>query len=827
MKVSLNWLKKHVDLPPEATPEEIAKRLTFSGLEVEAVTNRAKGLEKVVVGEILERKPHPDADRLSLTKINVGGGEPLGIVCGAKNIAAGQKIPVAVVGALIPNGLEIKAAKIRGQSSSGMLCSLDELLLPKDWQAEDGIFILDPKAKVGTPFAEYLGFDDWILTLNVTPNRGDALSHIGVAREVAALFGVSLKTEDVKFKEQPGGKYPVEIVNSAGKDLCPSYFGRLIENVKVGPSPKWLKNALESVGIRSHNNVVDITNYVLFEAGQPLHAFDAEKIAHGGKIRINVRKAKAKEKFHTLSDKVVDLVPEDLVIAAGSGDGEAVALAGVMGGKDSEVSDSTTTVFLEAAEFNSSSVRKTSRRLGLLSDAAYRYERGIDSARVQWAMDLACYLFQEHAGGKVHKVFMAPGSDELPSASVIRLRVTEAERLLGKAPSRDQTVAFLRAEGIHAEITAGESDVVEATVPYWRKDLKTPVDLIEEVARLWGYDKLSGKLPLAGIGEREPKGSKRGSYFLTRRVRRHLASLGFFEALNYGFTSHEKLEKLGITEKNLVEIVNPVSLDYAVMKPTLVTGLLENLQKNFAHRKKDLRLFEVRRTFVKSEAPQFGDDKRLETHVEERIKLSMAVTGAEIDENWQGKASPVSFYSLKGVLESVFQLLGAGGLQFRAADSISFLHPGQTAEIVRGNRVLGVMGKLHPKVEKKFEFEQDVFVAEIDLQTLLSEDMKLVTFKEFSHFPTVERDFSALVKDSITADQMKQAVLKLAKPLVKSVTFFDVYKGSRVPEGHVSYAFRVVLGSDSHTLTDEEIHKTQESVMKGLEKEFSARFAGL
>ena len=827
MKISLNWLKTHVDLPPEATPQEIAKRLTFSGLEVERLTYRAEGFDKIVIGEILERNQHPNADRLSLTKINVGAGDPLEIVCGAQNIKPGQKIPVALVGAKIPSGLEIKPAKIRGVASSGMLCSLDELMLPKEWQSEDGIYLLDKAAVVGTPVAEYLGLDDWLLELNVTPNRGDALSHIGVAREVAALFDSVLKQQELSVKESGAGKYPVEIVNSAGAELCPSYYGRLIEGVKVGPSPDWLQKRLESVGIRAHNNIVDITNYVLFEVGQPLHAFDAKKISQDGKIRINVRHAKAKEQLLTLSDKMVELVSSDLVIAAGSGDGKAAALAGVMGGKDTEVSEGTADVFLEAAEFFSSSVRKTSRRLGLLSDAAYRYERGVDSAKVRWAMDLASQLMAEHAGGKVQKTFMAPGSDKLPTQPMIRLRVSEVARLLGKAPEKEQMISFLRAEGIHAEPAAGESDVVQVLVPHWRKDIKTSVDLIEEVVRLWGFDNLVGRLPLGGIGEREPKSSKRVSYFLTRRVRRHLASLGFFEALNYGFTSNERLDKLGIPEQDRVIIQNPVSADFGVLKPTLVAGLLENLEKNFAHRKKDLRLFEVRRVFARDEAAQFGGDNRLENGVRERLKLAFVMTGADSDETWSGKPTPVSFYALKGVLESVFQMLGAGGLQFRSAGSVSYLHPGQTAEIVRGGRVLGVIGKLHPKVEKLHGFEQDVFTAEIDLETLLTENQRTATFKQFSLYPSVERDFSAEVSESVSAEELRAAVVKLAKPLVRSVAFFDVYKGSRITEGHVSYAFRVVLGADSHTLTDEEIQKVQQSIMQGLEKDFSARFAGL
>jgi phenylalanyl-tRNA synthetase beta chain len=828
MRISYRWLKDYVNLPEQATPEDLARRLTFSGLELESLTSLAQGLEKVVVGQILERNQHPNADRLSVTKIDIGLPEKLEIVCGAQNIAAGQKIPVATLGAVIPNGLEIKAAKIRGVPSQGMLCSLDELLLPKEWQVEDGIFLLDAEAKVGTPLAEYLGREDWILELNVTANRGDALSHLGVAREAAALYGVTAKLPELSLEPASSGKIRAEVVNQVSRDLCPRYFGRVVEGVKVGPSPNWLKQKLETVGIRSINNVVDITSFVMFEMGQPLHAFDADKLRQGGDtIHIGVREARAGERFLTLGDKEVELVPEDLVICAGEAQ-EAVALAGVMGGQNSEVDDGTENVFLEAAEFHPVRVRKTGRRLSLLTDAGYRFERGVDTGRVRWALDRATDLLQKFASGRAGAEASSAGAEELEPMTQIRLRISDLERTLGRSPDQPRVIQILRGLGIVAEAAAGEQGVVNVQVPRWRRDLRRTIDLVEEVARIWGFENLESRLPLGGVGETEAVETGRRSNFQVRRVRRHLASLGFFESLNYGFTSPDQLRKAfaaGDLEK-LVEIANPVTADFSVMKPSLLTGLLENAALNFAHRRPDLRLFEVRRVFRRAPENE-GTDPRLDTGVAEQRRLALLMTGAEVDEFWEGKAKPVDFYSIKGTLESILELLNVGGVQFEPGSGASFLHPGQCATLKQGKKSLGVVGRLHPRVEKSFDFEQDIFFADLDLDSLVANERKQTQFRAFSNFPRVERDFSALVSDTVNAQMIRALVSKAAKPLMKDFYFFDVYRGSRVPTGHVSYAFRLILGADDHTLTDAEISSVQEKVMKELEREFQAKFAGL
>jgi phenylalanyl-tRNA synthetase beta chain len=825
MKISLQWLKQYIDLPAGTTTEEIAHRLTFSGLEIEGIEKRSKGFEKVFIGKILERTQHPNADRLSLTKITLGGDEVLEIVCGAQNIKAGDIIPVATIGAHLPNGMEIKAAKIRNVASSGMLCSPEELCLPKPEGHTDGIYQLPEDAPLGKNFAEYLGLDDEILEVNVTPNRGDALSHIGVARDVAGLFGVNLKYPEVKSHALSGAT--VRVDNQVG-DACPAYFARLIKGVKVGPSPEWLRKRIESIGQRSISNVVDATSFVLWEVGQPLHAFDAAKIKDQDGIRIQIRPAKQGEAFASLTGKDLQLDEKDLVIAAGTLS-KTVALAGVVGGANSEVSVETVDVLLECADFNPGQVRKTNRRLALLTDAAYRFERGVDQSRIEWALNRATDIILASAGGEVQETAQSQETTKnlsQPKLS-LRLRLSEVQKLLGKTPDLQTTMGLLRSIGIGAEVAAGEQNVLSVHVPGFRRDLRRTVDLIEEVARLWGYDKLDAKLPVGGISQEE--GGRR-AYFQVRRIRRHFTSLGFYEAQNYGFTSMQELKRV-LNEQELVGTVmlaNPLNEDFAVMKPTLLPGLLRSMANNVSHKREIVRLFEMRRVF-RAKGPQDPVlEARLETGVKEVLQLGVVMTGLDGAIDWSGKVKECDFFSIKGALESVLQLLGQEtSVQFRPGTSLSYFHPYQCAELVQGKRVLGRIGRLHPRVEKNYDLSKPVYALELELESLLETAAGVTRFKAFGRFPAVERDFSATVPNTVNAQMIRSLVTREAKPLLRDLNFFDVYKGSRVPEGHTSYAFRIVLSSDDHTLADKEIQDIQESIMKKMESEFGARFAGL
>jgi phenylalanyl-tRNA synthetase beta chain len=820
LKISLNWLKDFINLSAEVTAEEIASKLTFAGFEVESVAPQGAGLENVVVGEILERNRHPNADRLSLTKINVGAETHLEIVCGAQNIAAGQKIPVALVGAKLPNGLEIKASKIRGSASEGMLCSLDELCLPADWQKEDGIFQLESGAKIGMGLSEHLGLTDVILEVSVTPNRGDALSHLGIARELAALYGLQVAAPSTpNVKEEFA--CPVILSNKA-PELCLRYFGRSIRGVKVGPSPAWLKKRIEAIGLRSVNNVVDCTAYTMFELGQPLHAFDQKKLGKN----VGIRLAREGEKILTLSGKEVSLLTQDLLI---TGDERPAALAGVMGGLETEVDDGTTELFLESAEFLPISVRKTGRRLALLTDAGYRFERGVDPLMVEMALQRATELILKVAGGEASSVVSAKGSSE--QGVSLRLRLNEVAKILGKSPDIQKVISLLRGLGLGAELSAGEQGVVQVSVPPRRRDLKRTVDLVEEVARIWGFEHLEGRLPLGGFGEADRAGSKRRSYFQVRRIRRHLASLGFAEALNYGFDSQEAIAEIYDDSflQRLVKIQNPVSSDFGFLKPGLLSGLLRNAELNLARGRKDLRLFEVRRGFltVSPEAKTEANDGRLQTFVEETGLVSILATGNESDGFWDNRSQNFDFFSLKGMVESVFEMLGLDRPEFRPQLGPVKLHPGQAAEVWCRGQCAGWLGRVHPALEKKKGFESPLYVAEIKMDSLVSSVRKVARLQPYSNFPTVDRDFSLLVKEEVLASRIEAEVKKVAKPLLKEFHFFDVYRGERVPAGHVSYAFRITLGADDRTLTDNEIQDLQSKVMKALEKQVAGRFAGL
>ncbi|MCO5141518.1 MAG: phenylalanine--tRNA ligase subunit beta [Oligoflexia bacterium] len=817
MKVSLSWLRDYIDLPNDVRPEEVASKLTFSGFEVESVEVQGAGLEQVVIGQIIEKEKHPNADRLSVTKIDIGEETKLNIVCGASNIKVGQKIPVALIGATIPNGLTLKPTKIRSVASEGMLCSLDELLLPKEWQSEDGIFILPETVKVGQKFKDYLGYSDTILDISVTPNRGDALSVMGIAREVAALYSLPVKAKEEK-PSLKGKKSQFKIENLVGEEFCPQYLGCEIRGVKIAESPDWLKTRLEAVGLRSINNIVDCTAYIMWDMGQPMHAFDLDKLSSS---KVKIRYAQDKENFETLANKKVELESTDLVIAD---EKKAIALAGVIGGANSEVSDQTKNIFLECAEFSAVSVRKTGRRIATLTDAGYRFERGIDPNRVGIALDRAIEMIISLAGGEA---FEKVGFSKNFERESMRLPMSDVAKLLGRGPDIHRATQILRSLGFSAEVAAGEPEVIKVQVPSWRKDISRPTDLIEELVRVWGFENLESKVPVGGVAADEPEISKRRSYFQTRRIRRHLASLGFNECLNYAFTSYDELTKVLAKDElsKLVKILNPVSEDYAVMKPNLLSGLLHNAKYNMAHRQKDLRLFEIRKVFEQSEKRA---DPKLDTGTKESFVLAILWSGAENDEVWDGKAKQADFYSLKGVLDSIFAMLGQKGVQYQASNlAHSYFHPGQAALLSIGKKSIGGIGRIHPIVKMRFEFESNVYYCEIDLDSILTDKAKIARFKEFSKFPRVERDFSVLVSDTIQADELKSFVLQEAKPFIQELVFFDVYKGERVPAGHTSYAFRIFLSSQENTLADKEIQEIQDKVMKGLSSKYNAKFAGL
>lgn len=847
MKVSLSWLKEYVDLPQNVTVEEIAEKLTYAGLEVDAIEDQGKGLDKVFVGKILEKKQHPNADRLSLTKISVGAAlgdkeQVLSIVCGAQNIAEGQKIPVATIGAIIPNGLEIKPSKIRGEASEGMLCSPAELQIDHP-EGEKGIFILDEAAELGMPFAKYLGKNDVVFDLGITPDRGDALSHIGVARDLAALFDCELKVPNPQVSEVES---PCEVsVQTEIPNHCPVYFARYVEGVKIGPSPDWLRERVESIGLRSINNVVDISSYVMFEIGQPIHTFDANTLVEDNRIKITVRDAKEAEAFSTISHRELELNPNDIVIAAGEKGQVAAAMAGVMGSDKTEVSDSTTNVLIESAVFDSSRVRATNRNYTMLTDAAYRFERGVDPAKLAWACDRTAELIVKVAGGSVGPRIENKEAGEYLNAEpkTITVAAREIIRLLGRAPEKELVVKLMERLGFGVKLVGEEG--FSFTIPTWRNDITIAEDIIEEIVRLWGFDKLHSKLPEAFVANETAVTVQERQL---RSARKLFTAWGFSEALNFTFTNLEA-ELLGLEDwfaaskemdaeairkeldADFVRLESPLGEGFNLLRRDLIPGLVRNVRLNAAHRTHDVRLFEIRPTF-KNVGPAKKSDPRTETLTKENLRLGFVAGGATIREDWQGSNERVDFFHLKGWMEMALASFGKeSGVRFakpKAASEVPYyLHPGQTAILVQGNRPVGFVGKVHPFVCKQNDIRVDLFAAELDLDWALSRELRKHRFKSFGKFPNVERDFSATVSESISADDLRAAVRSSVKDLLREVKFFDVYRGERIPEGHVSYAFRVVLGSDADTLADKEIQEAQQKIISTLQDKYQAQFAGL
>lgn len=813
MKISFNWLKDYVHLAEDVTPEQVGDKLTFSGNELEGVEKQGAGLEQVFVGEILEIAPHPDADRLQVTKtITSPGGEPLQIVCGARNIKVGQRIPVAVIGASLPNGLAIKASKIRGVPSQGMLCSAEELHLQVE-QKEEGIFVLPEDAPVGENFATYMGFDDTILDISVTPNRGDVLSHIGMGREVAAVYQTKVRIPDFKTPATRQNSGNVSIANEVGDD-CPLYLGQLVEGVKVAPSPPWLKAKIESVGLRSINNVVDITSFVMFEVGQPLHAFDADLLRESGEIQIKIRNGKKEDVFHSISHEKHQLTENDIVIAAGKEGQIPAALAGVMGAADTEVSEKTVNVLLESAVFSQARVRKTAKRTNIQSDASYRFERQVDQSKVRWALDRAASLLVEIAGGQAFEPVVCE-TKALVSPADIALSLSRMRAFLSLDLTESEVIGILHRLGFCVEKLA--EDKLQVFVPPHRHDIELAEDVMEEIARVHGYANIPARLPVGMFKE-----VKQAAQHLEEKnkIRENLTASGFFEAVNFSFSNRNILGNFyEVTDAD--EIDNPVSQDFTHLKRSLLPGLWENVLFNVKHQYKDLRFFEIRKVFFPD---QSRVDEKLDTGYREHTSLALMATGSVLDEHWSSFNHSYDFFELKGALENCFGVLRRKGLQFGKKEAPSYFHPGQTASLRLGKAAIGFIGRLHPRLEK--EVGQPIFAAEINLDDALEQRSAKLKYKHFSKSPRVERDFSCVIANSVAGTDILQAVQKVGKPYVTNAFFFDSYTGDRVPEGHVSYAFRVVLDSGERTLTDKEIHEVQDKIMSKLEADFSATFAG-
>ncbi|HHP50457.1 MAG TPA: phenylalanine--tRNA ligase subunit beta [Moorella mulderi] len=796
MRIPYNWLKKYVkvDLPSQ----ELAHLLTMAGLEVEGIEDLSLKCKGVVVGEIRSLEPHPYADRLWVCQVDVGE-RVIQLVTGAPNVRAGQKVAVALEGARLPDGQEIKRASFRGVVSQGMLCSPQELGLdPGLFSAEEreGIISLPPDSPPGEDISRALGLEDQVLVLELTPNRGDCLSIWGVAREVAALTGAPLCWPHLQLEEE-GNIEEWIAVEIESPELCPRYLARVVTGVKVAPSPAWLQGFLRACGLRPINNVVDITNFVMWEMGQPLHAFDYDKL--GGK-RIIVRTARPGEKIVTLDGEERLLDPSMLVIAD---EKDPVAVAGVMGGLESEVTFSTCSVLIEAACFDNISIRRTSKRLGLRSEASLRFERGVDVEAVPKAADRAAQLMAQLAGGKV----IGGRLDAYPRKFfpvTISLRPERVNELLGTSlPSREIKELL---ERLHLEVR-GEGPF-QVKVPSFRRDLKEEADLIEEVARIYGYDRITPTLP--GQVTSRPKQTWRQKWEQKGREAAFLAGLS--EVVTYSFISPRIWDHLLLPPEHpwrrALKIANPLKEDHSVMRPSLLPGLLQVALRNFNRKVTSLEIYEVGRVFL----PREGDLP------EEPLRLAGLVMGVR-DRAWNRPTPPLDFYYLKGVVENILSRVRCPGVIFEATSSLPFLHPGRAALLEKGEEVLGYLGELHPQVLKNIDLPCRACVFELDWERVGRHSQDYPRHQPLPRYPSVERDLALVVKEEVPARAVEEVIKEAGGDMLWSCRLFDVYRGDPVPPGCKSLAFSLVFRVPHRTLTEEEVNRR----MKRIEEELVFR----
>lgn len=816
MKVTLNWLRQLVNFDWSA--EELAERLTLLGLEVEGIENHAADFEGVVVAQVITRDKHPNADKLSVCRVNDGTGERQ-IVCGAQNFQAGDKVPLILPGATLPPSqpgekpFTIKVGKIRGIESHGMLCSPKELGLAAD---ADGLLILKPEAQVGQPFAQYLGrsSSDTVLDLEVTPNRPDLNSIIGIAREISAVTGNPLRLPQAQPESPADAPKTADLVDVRldAPDLCPRYIARVITGVKIGPSPDWLVNALEKVGVRSINNVVDITNYVLMETGQPLHAFDYHLLHKGStsKPTIVVRRANTKEAFVTLDEQSHELSDENLLIAD---DAKGIALAGVMGGANTEINDQTTDVLLESAWFLPSNIRRTSKSLSLRTDASYRFERGADIGIADYASLRAAQLIVELAGGT-----LAQGAvDAYPhpyTPKQITLRHEKANALLGLELTAEEMDGHLSSLGLKSgprkprPVDAPQTPTEPSTftIPTWRPDLKREIDLIEEIARLYGVDKIPSTPPRGAIGSN----AYDAIHDQLAEARNILASTGLLEA--QGQTLIAETSARWITETPVL-LHNPLSSDMNALRPSLLPGLLDSLHHNASHQNHSAPLFEVGRIFL----PDNNGTR------EER-RVAIALTGQRSQHFWQDTDQNQNFdiYGLKGIVESFLEFFGLRGIQFARREQPTGLLV-ESASITIGGKVqLGELGQLQPAIGQKLDLRHPVFLAELNLDQLIARRVTSRNLKALPSHPAIRRDIAFVIPDSISHDQVLTAVRKAKPSDLESTELFDVFRGKNVPEKHKSVAYAFTYRAGDRTLTDNEVNAQHNKIVERLKQDLSA-----
>lgn len=816
MKVSLKWLSEYTAVPEDL--KAFCDRLDLTGTGVEGVEKTGEAFEGVVVGHVLTCEPHPDSDHMHVVTVDVGAEEPVQIVCGAPNIAADIKVPVALVGAVLPGDFKIKKSKLRGVVSCGMCCSRRELGLGQD---HSGIWVLPDDAPVGQPMADFMGAGDTVLDLEITPNRPDCLSMVGMAREVGAMYQQPVtwplaadveKLPAVTAGEDVAGAVTVEVPDAA---RCPRYTARVIDNVKVGPSPEWLAERVTAAGGRSINNVVDVTNYILYLYGQPLHAFDFAKVASAdGCAHIIVRAAADGEHLVTLDGEDRELTSDMTVIATPE---RAVALAGVMGGENSEVTEETTCVLLESAAFERGRTSRTSRNLGLISEASMRYERGVDDHLCEVVSQAAAALLAEVSGGTVR-----PGVVdvyELPTARPeLIFRIPRFVAMMGADIPADFIEGILVRLGCAVEAT-DDASVLSVLPPTFRPDLEREIDLYEEVLRLWGMDRIPPTLP----GGRERVGARTPEQETVRVINDTLRASGMNETMTYSFAEPGDIERLRLPAEGLglaVELLNPLNADMSVMRQSIVPGLLRSVAYNQARGVKNIQLYEIGTVFAAAE----GRKK-----AKERKKLAGVLAGSMRDGAWNAPAVPFDFFDAKGVLENLARELALPKVRFRAlsADEAPQLQPGRAAEMMANGAVVGWVGEVHPLVVDAFGAEPPVVAFELDVAALVRAARPARDYVDVPTFPAVTVDQAFVVAEDVSHEKMVQVMTSAGGKLLESVALFDVYRDAeRVGAGKKSMAYSLVYRAPDRTLTSEEVERAHGKLVSKVEKATGAEIRG-
>lgn len=789
MDLPMSWLSDYTDITG-VTPKEYSDKMTMSGSKVEGVENLGKDIDKVVVGKVLECEMHPDSDHLHVCMVDVGEGEPIQIVCGAPNVAVGQKVPVALNGAILPEGIKIKKGKLRGVMSNGMICSHDELGIEPSrlgYEPEYGILVLDENAEIGNDVKDLFGLNENVVEFEITSNRPDCFSIIGLARETAATFKKPFSVPTPKVKEVGGDINDMLSVEILDKDKCKRYCARAVKNVKIGPSPKWMRERLEACGVRAINNIVDITNYVLLEYGQPMHAFDIRDIA-GGKIA--VRRANDGEVIKTLDEQDRTLINDDLVIADNE---RAIAIAGVMGGFNSEIKDDTTTVVFESAMFDAASVRLTAQRVGLRTEASSRYEKGLDYHNTVPAIERACELVEIlGCGENVSGMIDVLGNVEEPVS--IKFRPDKINSFLGTDIAEADMLETFERLGI-------ECRDMMLYPPSWRPDLLAEADIAEEVARFYGYDLIPTTLMVGqttcGILTDEQK--------LEREISNILTAQGLYEIYTYNFQSPTMLDKLNVAPnsplRNQVKISNPLGEDTSVMRTTMAGSMLETLSRNYNYRTKSGKFFELGRVYIPNEKGQLPDEPR-----------TLMI----------GMYNDVDFFDIKGVCEEMFAQLHITDVEYERLTDNPVYHPGRSAVIKVNGKTLGVIGEVHPSVLRNFEIGVKAYIGELDFTAIFNAANRDVKYTSLTKFPAVTRDFSIVCDIETPVAEIEKVMKKAGGKLLSKLELNDVYTGSQIPEGKKSVMYKAEFKAPDRSLTGEEADNLHAKIVKNLSNELGA-----